>query len=120
MPRVLVIEDLTEWQTKYRQDLPATVEIVPVTTLAGATTVVNQILAHTVPDFDVIVVDGSLHESGDTVLLAKRLGEAGYGARMIAGSNSIDSNFDLRVISGCEHEARKDQVVDKIREILGI
>jgi response regulator of citrate/malate metabolism len=118
--RILIIEDLDIWQAKYRQQLPAEVEIVQATSLADARVEMATMVINEEP-FDAIIVDGYFDgEEADTMNLIERFRASGFPGPLIAASGSSEYN-ELLMQAGCTHNAKdKTGVVPLLLKILNL
>lgn len=111
--RILIIEDDLGWQTKYRTELPPTVEIIEVTDHETAATVVAQLVNGTTT-FDAIVFDGCLYgDNFDTAPYVRILKDSGFTGPMIATSSNPSVRTWL-LEAGCTYEARHKETIPRL------
>ena len=114
MKKVLVVEDGMDIQEYYKKALEGKVEIISAYSIKSAMFHFNEN-----PDLDAIVMDACLpNPPPNTLGITKRF-RSTFKGPMIAASS--DSGFRKMLMNaGCDHESKKNDIPQKVRELLGV
>ena len=113
MKKVLVVEDDQHWSGIIRRGFGDKVLVVQAFTVEEAETVFQEN-----PDLAAILMDACVPgDDPNTMWLVKKMRKTFTGP-IIAISSNTDYRKEL-IQSGCDHEAEKDQVVQKVLELVG-